>query len=192
MNPYRIDVSDAKEQIIHISARPGQRVIIDNLLPPNSGDAILTYESGKTSQKSAEFVFQVPDGTQWSDLHLTEIDPKTIEARIGKVVRRYNFEEIDCRDKRRRKKNLPNKQWEALILLIQNKGEITWNALQRLSSLRGPKMLMCRLAKILRSVFPFQDKSSPFHPFAKHGLYKAKFDAGDISRDDFSIVTNPS
>ncbi|MCL5070828.1 MAG: hypothetical protein M1308_08020 [Actinobacteria bacterium] len=109
----------------------------------------------------------ISEGTRWENITIRFIDGENVEISIGSQKWKKNYKDMGFQNNRTVK---PDKQWELLIDLSDNKGEISWWKGNKADwKKKKQKQLLSDTLKAY-----FQIKESPFYDYKKEKAYKIK------------------
>lgn len=139
------------------------------------GDTPKEIVSGndKVSEIQEQKVFPCKPGTKWEDIKITLIDENTIRVKTPQREGRFTYHELGMSDKR--KGNPPTTLWILLRLFAENKGNISSNNINYISTLPSTAK---RLNKHLQKVFGIKDSIYKYH-YKKYQAYITKIHFSD-------------
>lgn len=116
--------------------------------------------------------FPTPEGVDWSEVTLEIISNDSARVRVRDIVRVYTALDMGFRDKRKR--DLPNRQWDTLMRFAHGSGALSWA-----SPRAHPKMSKSveYLGKSLKQFFGIY--SSPFRRYSKRQGWVTRFTLKD-------------
>lgn len=136
----------------------------------------------KKEESKNKFPYKLPAVTKWEHIIIRFLDGHNVEIKasnLEELSHKESYEGMGFLDRRRM---MPNKQWELLRNLAENKGTLDWNS--RFASLKIKKQKHL-LSKTLKDYFDYQIPDDPFLSYKKEGCYKAKF---QILSEDYEDI----
>lgn len=134
---------------------------------------IVGYKKRRTTDAVRMQTFPTPPNTAWKDITIEIISQDSARIRVKGITRVYNVAEIGFVD--RRKGDLPNKQWDLLVSLAENVGQLNWETRQEKRNLYKT---MQSLRNLLRRLFNLSGE--PIKSYEKRVGYIANFQIADL------------
>jgi hypothetical protein len=138
--------------------------IFQNLYLPDS----------ELSRKRIHVKFPTPPGTRWEDVTIQVVSNDSIKITAKGVYKTFTYAEIGFKDKR--KGDLWDSQWEVLMALAEENGEISWDC--KNAQLRLQKKIQT-IRRRLQALMGIEE--DPFYCYQDVKAYKTKFKIEDIS-----------
>jgi hypothetical protein len=166
---YGLEVETVLSEYVRLNSRAIARGEI-------SQNSLLAMVVGPQKKKAAEMVrmqtFPTPPGTTWKDITIEVISKESARILAKGINKIYVAAEMGFVD--RRKGDLPNKQWELLLILAENGGRLTWGSRQQK---RTVYKTVQNLKAALRRFFGLT--GDPIKSYQKEAGYVANFRMAD-------------
>ncbi len=112
---------------------------------------------------------KLPPNTRWEDITIQFIDGYVVKITAPNFhTIRVDYKDMGFENER---KHLPNKQWELLRALADNRGELAWDHIRADRKAKKRKQL---LSKSLKGYFQIEE--DPFLPYKQAKAYKTRFE----------------
>lgn len=121
----------------------------------------------RTVVKESVHRFPTPSDTEWTDVHIRFTDGNTVTIKVGTVVKRVTYAEMDMKHAL---SGQPTVLWQLLQAFAGNDGQFDWRNPQ---ASRQIKQRICRLRKTLKAYFGLT--TDPFFKYQKGVGYRVRF-----------------
>lgn len=149
----------------------------NNAFPNNDfilDSTLLEVSEPKPSPKTSISKFPIPPGTTWQDVIIQFISVNEVKITVGTVHKNYNFAELGFKDERRG--DVPDSQWQVLIILAESNNQISWETKHPRLTEPIQRQLNKRIQTIrkrLQTIMGIDD--DPFYTYQQIKIYKTKF-----------------
>ena len=111
---------------------------------------------------------ELPPGTKYEQITIEFLNEQDVKITAPGFSINTDYKEMGFQDNRTQIR-LPNKQWNLLIYLAKNHGELSWSDPKANSLIKQRKKLLSDSLKAC-----FQIDEDPFYPYEQIGAYKIK------------------
>lgn len=127
---------------------------------------------GKAAEDDSVLQFPTPEGAGWDEVHIEIISDDSARIRVRDITLTYTALDMGFRD--RRKRDLPNLQWDLLKKFAKHNGVISW------ASPEGKKSIYKKVQLLKRTLLGFfQLKGNPIGDYDKVVGYVTRFSIKD-------------
>lgn len=184
-----LPTSEAAEKVLELYRRHGKQacqvvknqiqqhagLIARRMLRPKSLLAMLVGEQGKPeSMVTDALIFPTPEGTRWEDISIEIISLDSARIRVKDITLVFTTLDMGFRD--RRKRDLPNKQWDLLLKFAERSGVVSWVTPKAETGIyKGVQLLKATLCRF------FQLTEPPIEKYKRGIGYVTKFAIKDSS-----------